>query len=130
MELSEINEEINVPITENEINSAIKTLKNNKANGYDKIVNEHIKSTFPLMKKIYVKLFNLIFDTGIIPELWTIGIINPIYKNKGDKTKPENYRPITLLSCLGKLFTCILNKRITDYVESNDIINNVQAGFR
>lgn len=37
---------------------------------------------------------------------------------------------ITLLSCLGKVFTSILNKRLTDYVESNDILHNNQAGFR
>lgn len=92
----ETNEEINTPITEKEIEYAIKTFKNNKACGYDKIVNEQIKVSFPLMKLIYVKLFNLILDAGTIPELWTIVIINPIYKNKGDKTKPENYRPNTL----------------------------------
>ena len=60
----------------------------------------------------------------------TIGIINPIYKNKGDPPKAENYRPITLLSCLGKVFTSVLNSSITKYVKNNNIINNRQAGFR
>lgn len=82
------------------------------------------------MKNLYVKLFNVVFDTGIIPEQWTVRNTNPIYKNKGDITKPENYRPITLLSSVGKVFSSILNKRITEYVESIDIINNTQEGFR
>ena len=43
------------------------------------------------MKNVYVKLFNTVFNTGIIPDAWTKEIINPIYKNKGDPIKPENY---------------------------------------
>jgi len=68
------------------------------------------------MKDTFIKLFNIVFDTGIIPESWTIGIINPIYKNKGDTSKAENYRPITLLSCLGKVFTSVLKNRIRRYI--------------
>ena len=59
-----------------------------------------------------VKIFKLVFDSGLIPESWTLGMIKPIYKNKGCKSDPANYRPITLISCLGKLFTSILNERL------------------
>jgi hypothetical protein len=58
------------------------------------------------MSDIYVKLFNLIFDKGLIPEQWLYGDIIPIFKNKGDKSDPKNYRPITIVSCFGKL--CII----------------------
>jgi hypothetical protein len=58
---------------------------------------------------IYEKLFNIIFDNGFVPHIWLIGTIKPIYKNKGDIYEPKNYRPITIVSCLGKLFTSILN---------------------
>ena len=57
----------------------------------------------------YTAFFNLVFDYGIIPESWLEGIIRPIYKNNGDTNNPENYRPITILSCFGKLFTAVLN---------------------
>jgi hypothetical protein len=57
------------------------------------------------------KLFNIIFDTGVLPQSWLNEIIKPIYKNKGDVKDPMNYRPITIISCLGKLFTAILNAR-------------------
>jgi hypothetical protein len=60
---------------------------------------------------VYEKLFNLILDTGIIPESWLLGTIKPFYKNKGNKNDPKNYRPITILSCLGKLFTAILTSK-------------------
>ena len=95
-------------IREEEVSAAVKQLKNNKAAGYDRVLNEHISSTVSIFVSLYTKLFNLIFDTGVIPDEWLTGIVKPIFKNKGDPSQPENYRPITLLSCLGKLFTSIL----------------------
>jgi hypothetical protein len=77
----------------------MKNLKNNKASGEDLIANEYLKHSFEIMSDIYVKLFNLIFDKGLIPEQWLYGDIIPIFKNKGDKSDPKNYRPITIVSC-------------------------------
>ena len=54
----------------------------------------------------------------------------PIYKNKGDRNSPQNYRPITILSCLGKLFNAILNNRRNQYSEENVILLENQADFR
>ena len=125
-----INNYVNLPFTDNEIIKAVKNLKNNKSSGTDSILNEHIKATINIMASVYTKLFNIIFDSGLVPESWTLGDIIPIYKNKGSITDPVNYRPITLLSCLGKLFTSILNTRITKYVEESNIIDHCQAGFR
>jgi hypothetical protein len=42
-----------------------------------------------------------IFYKGLIPEQWLYGDIIPIFKNKGDKSDPKNYRPITIVSCFG-----------------------------
>ena len=53
-----------------------------------------------------------------------------MYKNKGDPTKPDNYRPITLLSCLGKVFTCILNHRLETFGNEINLLKENQAGFR
>ena len=52
-----------------------------------------------------------------MPCSWLIGMIKPIYRNKGDTFDPKNYRPITIVSCLGKLFTAILNERLTECSE-------------
>ena len=128
--LNEINEEINQQISNEEILKATKRLRNNKSPGPDNVLNEHIKSTINLFLPIYSSLFNLILDTGIVPESWSVGDILPIYKNKGSVNLPENYRPITLLSCLGKLFTSILNNRLNKFTEKYEIICHNQAGFR
>ena len=125
-----INEEINVPITADEITQAVKKLKNSKSPGTDDVLNEHIKSSLDLMLPVYLKLFNIIFDNGVVPDTWLIGNIIPIYKGKGDTNSAENYRPITLLSSLGKLFTAIINKQLSDYLESTNTIRDNQSGFR
>ena len=82
------------------------------------------------MKNIYLNLFNLVLDTGIAPEVWSIGCICPIYKQKGSTADPANYRPITLLSCMGKFFTSIINDRLLHFSEKYEKINECQAGFR
>ena len=121
---------LNDPITESEIFESIKTLKLNKSSGNDDIVNEYIISTKHIMMPIYIKLFNAILETGTIPTDWLTGIIIPIYKGKGSNLDPGNYRPITLLSCLGKLFTSILNNRLCKYIDENNILLESQSGFR
>ena len=54
----------------------------------------------------------------------------PIYKNKGDPGNSDSYRGITLVSSVGKVFTSILNSRLTKYAGLVDMIPNAQAGFR
>ena len=112
---------LNNPINQHEISAAIKALKLNKSSGIDEIINEYIISTKHLMLPIYVKLFNIILNSGIVPSDWIKGNIIPIYKNKETKTDPANYRPITLVSCIGKVFTSIINKRLSTYLEENKL---------
>jgi hypothetical protein len=63
---------------------AVKILNNGNVPGEGNIIDEYIKSTVNQVLPIYVNLFNLMFSSGIIPDSWLVGIINPIYKNKGD----------------------------------------------
>jgi hypothetical protein len=57
-------------------------------------------------------------------------IIIPVYKNKGCPTDPDNFRAITLISCLGKLFTFIVNTRLIFFANEVTLIHENQAGFR
>ena len=105
-------------------------LKNNKAAGYDQLVNEYLKVSNQRLLSIYCNIFNIVFNSGVIPESWSIGIIQPIYKNKGDPKDPDNYRAITLVSCLGKLFTAIINNRFSLLADEINLISECQTGFR
>ena len=120
--------DLNKPFTLEELSKGIKSLKNKKASGPDQIYNEEIKALFKIMENFYLKLFNAILDSGIFPDSWAEGLIVPIYKKKGSKGDPNNYRGVTLLSCLGKYFTSILNARFKKV--SDKLISNIQAGFR
>jgi hypothetical protein len=117
------NEMLNGINTDKEVLDAIKGLKNNKASGSDKLINDFFKNSPPFLVSIYTKLFNVVLDTGIIPETWKTGIIIPVYKNKGCPTDPENVRAITLISCLGKLFTSIVNTRLNFFANEVTLIH-------
>ena len=73
--------------------------------------------------------FNKLFNTGTFPSEWSESVILPIYK-KGDFNSPNNYRGISLLNVGGKLYSYILNKRLTQWIEDNKMLNEAQAGFR
>ena len=72
---NDTNEFINRPITESEISTAIKRLKNYKSSGYDCILNEHIKSSISVMIPIYIIFLNIFSDYGLVPESWSMGNI-------------------------------------------------------
>ena len=79
--------------------------------------------------KFLTALFNRIFYSGAVPETWREAVIVPIHK-KGDVNCASNYRGVSLLSVVGKCYTSVLNRRLYDWVEQNEIIDESQAGFR
>ena len=127
--IEEVDKLLNRPFSSAEVSKCIRKLKNGKSYGFDNILNEFIKSTEKCMLSIYVKLFNIVLQTGIVPDDWVKGMIIPLFK-KGEHNNVDNYRGITILSCLGKLFTSVINNRLTEFVEQSNIIGPEQAGFR
>ena len=123
------NIELNKNITAAEVNFVIDKLKNNKSPGIDKIPNEVLKNV--AVKNCLLKLYQYYFDTGIFPSCWNRAIIKPIPKSKAkDPRVPLNYRGINLLSNIYKAYSSIINKRLSTYLESNNLLEDVQNGFR
>ena len=69
-------------------------------------------------------------QSGVVPSDWSIGHIIPLYKKKGSVDNVDNYRGITILSCLGKTFTAVLNTRLTMFLADSGAIGPEQAGFK
>ena len=113
-----------------EVTVAIRSLKNNKSSGRDHILNEYIKHSHDYFIYAIVDFFNLLLLSGFTPLEWSVGIICPIYKGKGDTSVVDNYRGITLLSCFSKMFTSCLNNRLAFYINKNRVLGEEQAGFR
>ena len=107
----------------------IKELKRGKACGFDGIVNEIVKFGGELMEESVWRLCQAMFVFERIPRDWARGIIFPIYK-EGDDRVPENYRGITLLSVVGKIYAAVITKRVSTWCEDSKCLSEEQAGFR
>ena len=120
---------LNRDLSIEEIKNCVNKTKNNKATGLDEIPYEVLKyeNVIPLLKDFY----QFCFDTSLIPNMWRKSIINPIPKDKRkDQRIPLNYRGISLLNTIMKIYSSILNTRFVEYDDIVNIIIDEQNGFR
>ena len=120
---------LNSDITLDEVQKSILKLKLNKAHGTDGIPAEFYKSTLNLISPILVLLFNKIFESAEFPSSWLETILVPVHKS-GTKCDPSNYRGISLLNVLYKIFSVITNNRLVKRTDQFEIIDEMQSGFR
>ena len=125
----EYNDVTDDEISVEEVKSAINGLKKHKAPGIDTLDPPVYKSfTEPLINHLTM-LYNQVLSSGEYPSTWSVGKIKPIFKN-GSKSDPNNYRGISLLNVMAKLFSIIINRRLEWWVEINGVLNDSQYGFR
>ena len=108
---------------------ACSQLRTNKSAGPDTLINEFFIYGKEILSTTLLILFNKLFGMGYFPKEWSEGFIIPLHK-KGSINDVENYRGITLLSTLGKLFSRMLNNRLSNWAEHYYILIEAQAGFR
>lgn len=129
--LSEHRQEENITETTLiELASIIKNLKNKKSPGPDAIPNEVFKQIPEETVSNLRQLFNACMKIGHFPQVWKTAKIVPLPKPGKDHTSPKNYRPISLLNNIGKIFEKIICNRISNYLEENSLLNEQQFGFR
>ena len=116
--------------TPEEVEKIIKNLKNKKSVGMDEIPVALLKSTAHIVSKPLSFIMNLCFKTGKFPSALKYSIVKPLFKNKGGKNDLKNYRPISLLSNISKIFEKIMHEQITDFLENHQILSENQNGFR
>jgi hypothetical protein len=115
------------PFTIDEIETGLGKLKNGKAAGNDGVTNEMLKNGGGILKSLLIDFFNWVNDKETVPADWCRALLVNIHK-KGDPADPDNYRGISLISCLGKLYLSIWASRLTKHFEG--ILGDEQGGFR
>ncbi|PJE78081.1 hypothetical protein CI610_02987 [invertebrate metagenome] len=117
-----------IHIDYSEVEDIINNLDVNKASGPDGISHKMLKL---LSSEIAIPLsfiFNYSLSSSIYPDNWKIAHVMPIFK-ANDASIVSNYRPISLLSCIGKLFERVVHKHIYNFLIENDLIYKYQSGF-
>ena len=118
------------PTSTIEILNLISTLNNNKSSGPFSIPTDIFKMTGNIMASPLTEIINLSFSTGSYPNNLKIAKIVPVFKNKGSNLQCNNYRPISLLSNINKIFEKIMYTRLYNFLDIHNCIYNLQFGFR
>lgn len=116
--------------TPEELNDIIKKLDPKKASGYDLISNKALKSIAHKVIVLITNIYNACLRIKYFPTQWKKAIVILFKKPGKSPLQPNNYRPISLLPCLAKVFEKVINLRLQKFLEENNIINLNQYGFK
>ena len=123
MNASIVNSFFLTPINDEEVESMIKEMNTSKS------IGPYSKPSCSVLSKPLVKLINFSFSEGTFPDLLKFANVIPVFK-KGDNLDYNNYRPISLISNIGKLIEKIVHKRLYSFLEKNYLLFEQQYGFR
>jgi hypothetical protein len=118
-------------ITEREIYEGILKLDSNKGPGTDELDVKSLKQISDIIAPHLENLFNRSIEQGVYPNIFKVAKCVPIYKGAPlDPSLPVNYRPISILNGINKVFERLLHDQISQYIESHDLLPNFQYGYR
>ena len=115
-------------VSSDKIKSYVSSLSSNKAIT-DQLPLRVIKAIFPIIVHSVTHIVNLSLSTGQFPDSCKLAVVSPIFKG-GDTNDPNDYRPISILPLVSKCIENCVNEQLTDYFESNKLLNIHQYGFR
>ena len=118
------------PFSMKELKNALKKMKTKKAPGPDGITGEMLKHLWACSRAVFLKIFNHSWMKGVVLSVWKEAIVIPVPEKGKDKKNPRSYRPISLLSCVGKLLERMVNRRLINHLESNNVLSPTQTGYR
>jgi hypothetical protein len=100
-----------------------------KATGLDQISNKVLKLAAPVIYKQLTDLFNLSLKSREYPDDWKLAKVFPVFK-AGERNDPNNYRPISVLSTISRVFEKLVYEQIYHYLNNNNLLDSRQSGFR
>lgn len=112
-----------------EVERVIGSLKNKQSCGYDEIPIIVLKECKKILSPILTHLINSSFVTGYFPDELKISKVIPVHK-KDSLTEKSNYRPISLLPTISKVYEKIVANQFMEFLNSNNLIDDIQHGFR
>ena len=118
------------PFTRKELDAAIAKLAARKAPGLDLVTNELIVHLNDAGRQKLLELANMSWARGELPSIWRKAIIVPILKKGKPRDSPGSYRPVSLLSCLGKVVERLVQARLYWHLENRNLLHPAQSGFR
>ena len=116
-------------VTEEEVLKIIKKLKPKSSYGHDGVSTILLKFIASNISILLTKIINQSLCTGIFPDKLKIAKVKPIYK-KDDPHLPDNYRPISLLPAISKVFEKVAYIQLYNYLKENELLYQSQYGFR
>ena len=118
-----------IDLDSKKILAIIRSLDVNKAHGWDDVSARMIKICDDSLVKPILNIFRCSFDSGKYPNNWKRGNLTPVHK-KGDKNVIMNYRPVSLLPIMGKMFEKCIYDTLYSYFEKHNLFTPCQSGFR
>jgi len=118
------------PVSFDDVRGYISQFPTGKCPGHDGLNAQTIKTSVDTIVEPLTYIINLSFNSGIFPDSLKIAKVIPIYKKKGSPFEPTNYRPISILSSLSKIFERAIYVQLNKYITSNHILYSKQYGFR
>lgn len=112
-----------------QVKKLLKTIDVKKAAGLDKIPNKLLKIASDVVAPSLTEIFIQSIATGIFPSDWKEARVSPLYKS-GAKTDPGNYRPISIIPTVSKIFEKIIYDQLYTYLNENNLLTPYQSGFR
>ena len=112
-----------------EVHKLINQPENNKATGLDKIPCKLLKLAVDIISPSLTCIFNRSIESGVFPDEWKSARVTPIFK-KGVKIDPGNYRPISVLPVVAKIFEKAVYNQFYKFLSDNKLLCNSQSGFR
>ena len=99
------------------VKKVITNLDSSKASGPDCIPVVVLINCEPELSYILAKLFNKCLKGSCFPDGWKVSLVAPVFKNVGERSTAKNYRPVSLLSVVSKVFEKLVNNKILDHPE-------------